>query len=335
MESSVAYLEGWLPIRLYPSSAQLMVDWCYLGEQRLTHPFFDQSVAAVLQHPFQTLFRHQTPIDTLLELAEERPGVPPAGFIFHLSRCGSTLISQMLAALPQHLVLSEPPPLNTVLGARRRDPQIGEAQQIGWLRGLVGALCQPRGGQERRAFIKFDSWNVLDLPLIRRAFPDVPWIFLYRDPVEVLVSHQTMPGMQMIPGTLRPDPFGISLAVTSTETLLEYGALVLARICAAALEHIEAEGGVLVNYTELPAAVETVVAPLFGLRPTAEEQAAMRRATGVHAKDPIRPFVADADTKRRAAPEELRRAAECHVGAYYTRLEELRRAQADDRTHLC
>ncbi|HEU4322775.1 MAG TPA: sulfotransferase [Roseiflexaceae bacterium] len=335
MESSVAYLEGWLPIRLYLLSARLMVDWCYLGDQRLTHPFFEQTVATALRHPFQALFRHQTPIDTLIDLAEERPGVPPAGFIFHLSRCGSTLISQMLAALPQHLVLSEPPPLNVMLGARRRDPQIDEEQQIAWLRALVAALCQPRGGQERLAFIKFDSWNVLDLSLIRRVFPQVPWIFLYRDPVEVLVSHQTMPGMQMIPGTLRPDPFGIPLAVTSAETLLEYGALVLARICAAALEHIEAEGGVLVNYSELPAAVETVVAPLFGLRSTPEEQTAMRQATGVHAKDPHRPFVSDADTKRRAAPAQLRRMVERHVGAYYARLEELRRCQIADRTHVC
>ena len=29
-------------------------------------------------------------------------------FVFHVSRCGSTLVSQMLAAVPQHLVLSEP-----------------------------------------------------------------------------------------------------------------------------------------------------------------------------------------------------------------------------------
>ncbi|GAB4191475.1 MAG: hypothetical protein OHK0022_05210 [Roseiflexaceae bacterium] len=327
MPSSVAYLEGWLPIRLYWASALPMVDWCYLGDQRLTHPFFEQTIAAALQHPFQALFRHQTPIDTLVELAEARPGVPPAGFIFHLSRCGSTLISQMLAALPQHLVLSEPPPLNAVLGMRRRDPQISEEQQIRWLRALVGGLCQPRSGQEHRAFIKFDSWHTLDLPLIRRAFPDIPWIFLYRDPVEVLVSHQTMPGMQMIPGAMQPDPFGIQMPITSAEALLEYGAAVLEQICAAALAYTGPEQGVLVNYTQLPVAVETVVAPLFGLQPTAKEWAVMRAATRVHAKDPHRSFVPDAKDKQRAAPEDLRRIVERRAGPQYARLEELRAEQ--------
>ena len=64
---------------------------------------------------------------------------------------------------------------------------IGE-QRIEWLRGVVSALGQPRLGTEKHLFIKFDAWKVLDLPLIRRAFPAVPWIFLYRDPVEVLTS---------------------------------------------------------------------------------------------------------------------------------------------------
>ena len=60
----------------------------------------------------------------------------------------------------------------------------------------------------RDYFVKFDSWNTLDLALIRRAFPDVPWIFLYRDPVEVIVSHMRQRGSQMIPGAfekLMPD----------------------------------------------------------------------------------------------------------------------------------
>lgn len=334
MDSSVAYLEGWLPIRLYWSPTGPMVDWCYLGEQRLTQPFFEQSVTAALRHPFQALFRHQTPVATLLDLACEQPGLPLAGFIFHLSRCGSTLLCQMLAALPEHLVLSEPTPLNAVLNARRHDPQIDQDRQIAWLRAMVAALCQPRGGQEQRAFVKFDSWNVLDLPLIRRAFPDVPWIFLYRDPVEVLVSHQTMPGMQMIPGAMRPDPFGIPLAVTSTDTLIEYGAAVLEQICAAALEHVGPQQGVLVNYTELSIAFEATIAPLFGLRPTPAQQEVMRQATAVNAKDPGRPFVPDSGSKQRAAPEQLRRIVERRVGVLYTRLEALRHQQSADRKHL-
>ena len=45
----------------------------------------------------------------LLDQAAAEPGIDPTGFIFHLARCGSTLVSQMLAALPEHIVLSEAP----------------------------------------------------------------------------------------------------------------------------------------------------------------------------------------------------------------------------------
>jgi hypothetical protein len=53
---------------------------------------------------------------------------------------------------------------------------------------MVAALGQARAG-ETRLFLKLDCWHMRDLPLFRRAFPNTPWVFLYRDPVEVLVSH--------------------------------------------------------------------------------------------------------------------------------------------------
>ena len=37
-----------------------------------------------------------------------RPALEPSGFVFHLSRCGSTLIANSLQTAPKALVLSEP-----------------------------------------------------------------------------------------------------------------------------------------------------------------------------------------------------------------------------------
>jgi hypothetical protein len=36
----------------------------------------------------------------------------PDGFVFHMSRCGSTLVAQMLAVVPDHVVVSEAEPLD-------------------------------------------------------------------------------------------------------------------------------------------------------------------------------------------------------------------------------
>src|ERR1700737_4120147 len=99
--------EGWIPIRLYWCEGRPMVDWVYLGKQRFEESFFDQTIERCLCNPFNLLFRQQTPIGVLGQWSEVRPGLRPTGFIFHISRSGSTLISQLLAALPWNIVISE------------------------------------------------------------------------------------------------------------------------------------------------------------------------------------------------------------------------------------
>ena len=45
---------------------------------------------------------------------------------------------------------------------------------------VVAALGQPQHPEERALFLKLDAWHTLELPLLQRAFPGVPWVFLYR-----------------------------------------------------------------------------------------------------------------------------------------------------------
>lgn len=185
-----------------------MVDWGYLGARRFIKPFFNQTVEQCVSHPADMLFRHKTPLEQLGEIMPSQPRVRPAGFIFHMSRCGSTLISQMLAAVPENIVLSEPAPLDTVLRAHFENPEITGEQRARWLQWLVGTWAWRRHPAEKNLFIKFDSWHTLFLPVIQRAFPEVPWIFVYREPLEVMVSQTRRRGGHMIPGALEPQLFG-------------------------------------------------------------------------------------------------------------------------------
>ncbi|HEX8529028.1 MAG TPA: hypothetical protein VF646_03365 [Cytophagales bacterium] len=317
-------LLGWVPIRLYRQDAQPMVDWCYLGEKRFTEPFFDDTINGCLRHPFNALFRHRTPIRKLAEWEREQPGIPPTGFIFHLSRCGSTLIAQMLAALPGHVVVAEAHPLDQALRAHLDDPGVTDDQRITWLRGLVSALGQPRAGGETRYFVKFDSWSTLALPLIRRAFPDVPWLFVYRDPVEVMASHRQRPGVHLVPGLLPPGLFSLDRESALAMPVDEYGARVLAAICGAALAGYGEGGGMLINYTQLPQAVFTTITGFFGFRCSPEEEEAMRSVTQVDVKNPAFPFAADAEAKQRRAGDALRRELEQWAMPWYRQLEALR-----------
>ncbi len=320
---TAAALEGWIPIRLCWREGRPMLDWCRLDGRRFTEPFFDETISACLQRPFNRLFRRLTPIDALLEWQERRPGVPPTGFIFHMSRCGSTLAAQMLAAVPRNIVLSEADPIDAVLRAALRDPHVAEADRRAWLRAVVSALGQPRGGDETRLFIKFESWHILELAMIREAFPGVPWIFLYRDPVEVLVSQARLQGHTMSPGLLTPRFLGLDPATALRMAPDEYCARFLARICQSALDHY-CNGGMLVPYRDLPEAVCSTIADFFGAPLPPAEAERMRQAARFDAKTPRSVFTADRAEKRRQATDAIREAAALWLDPVCRRLDQRR-----------
>jgi hypothetical protein len=49
-------------------------------------------------------------------------------------------------------------------------------------------MGRQRTSEQKAYFVKFTSYNVLFIDFIKAAFPDVPCLFLYREPGEVLVS---------------------------------------------------------------------------------------------------------------------------------------------------
>ncbi|HUD47747.1 MAG TPA: hypothetical protein VMR33_13015 [Candidatus Baltobacteraceae bacterium] len=318
---------GWMPIRLRWTQAGLTVDWGYLGDLRFTDPFFAQTVGQSLRNPAHLLFRHETPMETLGELHERSPGLPPTGFIFHGSRCGSTLISQMLAALPQNVVISESSPIDAVLRSHARDPGISEEQRVLWLRWLLNTLGQRRFAAEKRLFVKFDSWHALFMPIIERAFPTVPWIFVYREPVEVLMSQSRQMGAQMIPGVLEPALFGWDAEAAGRMSLGEYGGRVLNWIYKAGLERARSGRGRLVNYRQLPGIVWPSLMRYWGVDCAAEPPDAVARVCGFHAKNPVLPYVDDTDAKNRGAPEGMRGFARQWLDEVYQQLETQRLAQ--------
>jgi hypothetical protein len=315
--------DGWLPIRASWQGGELYAHWAYFGERRLRDPFFEGDVRRCLFEPFNRLFRYVTPIGTLAAWLKTRPHLEPSGFIFHMSRCGSTLVSQMLAALPSNIVVSEASPIDTAVQAGRWRPDLSEERQARWLSSIVGALGQKRSAGERRYFVKLDCWHTLALPLFRRAFPDVPWVFLYRDPVEVLVSQLRMPGTQMLPGGVGPNLYGIERSY-GPGTAEDYYARVLAKVTEPAVAHYAAGGGLLVNYRQLPDAIFTAILPHFGVECGEPDRTAMTEAARYDAKTPGFAFEPDSNAKQQAATPAARAAADRWLGELYRRLEALR-----------
>jgi hypothetical protein len=316
--------DGWIPIRVYPEATGYRVDWCYFGSRRLTEPFFRDSVQIALQEPFNLAFRQDTAIDALLDWAQVQPGIQPTAFIFHTSRCGSTLLSRMLMVLDSHVVVSEAPLLDAVLRAHYTRPLPAEVQ-VAWLRATLSALAQRRIGTESRFVVKLDAWNITELPLMRSAYPDVPWIFLYRDPLEVATSQLKMPGAYMVPGVLGPSVASIGADEAIAMPRVEFIARILGRIFESGLEGCRAFGGRPVHYRELPDALWTSLAADFGVPTDAVSVAALRDAARPDAKNPYFEFASDTEQKRCAASEELRHAVDRWAAPAYAALEALGR----------
>jgi hypothetical protein len=317
-------LDGWIPIRVVETQELPVVDWCHVGTTRLVEPFFEQTIEKCVRQPFNLLFRHQTSLEALAEWQEVRPGLAPDGFIFHMSRCGSTLLAQLLAALPQNIVVSEAPPIDSIL--RGRFGGATEEQKMTWLRGLLSALGQRRNGDEKQFFVKFDSWHTINLPLIRRAFPDVPWIFLYRDPLEVMVSQLKQGALHTVPGLIDLDLPGLDRAFAAQMPAEEYCARVLGQICAVGLEQLQS-GGRAVNYLELPDAVWTSLRDYFNLDWSDEELDRMRQVTQFDAKNPSLFFAPKSAEEQKAASPLVREMSACWIEPIYRELEARRQNQ--------
>jgi hypothetical protein len=238
-----------------------------------------------------------------------------------MSRCGSTLVTQMLAALPATVAISEAAPIDAMV-------QLGNSPGLA---AMLAAFGRRRTGAERHHVVKLDSWHALALPqLVQAAFSvqpvrSVPWVFLYREPVEVLVSQMRRRGSQTVPELVPPGLYGIENAEGMGGE--EYCARVLARIAAAAVGHYGSGGGLLVNYRELPDAVWTKILPHFGIACSDGERDIMRGAARQDVKSPAYAFAGDSEAKQREASDLIRTLAERHLGDVYRQLEALRAVQ--------
>jgi hypothetical protein len=311
-------LAHWTPIRLILEPPEPALDWCDLRGIRFGEPFFDQTVArwtsGVAPRPVIRT--------TLQELAalDGEPSLDPAGFVFHMSRCGSTLLSRLLSTLPGMVVAAEPGPINTLL---ETDPdRVDDEARVTVLRLLIRALGRIRAAEETDYVVKLSSWNVRLLPLFRRAFPDVPWVWVHRRPEEVMASILAGPPGWM---QLRHYPrraeylFGLDPFEVPNMAPEEFCARVLVAMIEAWLT-AAGERKLVVDYRELPSAVWERVAPFLGLMPSADDIARMAQEARYYAKDPVKRIFAGAAGAPPALPPSVIDLAQRLVDPVYARL---------------
>jgi hypothetical protein len=302
----------WLPVYV-TTMPEPSVDWAYVGAP---DALLDRLVLRrAMERPINRVFRKRMLLDDFIDGAED--GAALAGLLFHTGRCGSTLAARMFAAVQGVRVLSELPAVSQAiaLAAAALTGERGAA--------LLRAMMSAYGGRRatHRVIVRFEAHNALALALVAHAFARTPVAFLFRDPVEVLVSYQ--------------GDGGIAAAVSGNYALLwdrdelamwngdDLPLLVLTRICKRAVSFLSRHQGLAVNYRDMPEAVTETILPYFGIVPDDAARDAMRAIIPMNAKIGGVAFVDDSAEKQRRAGGALRARARSHLGDVYRTLETL------------
>ena len=311
-------IAGWRPARSVRGVDAPLFDWAWFGDAPLDDPFYEFQMRQMASRPLSLMFRTRTSLPALVNGHAAVDSIVPDGFIFHMSRCGSTLAGRMLAAVADHVVVSEAEPIDAVVQWATASDRTLEAQ-VAALRAIVAAVGRGRGAHGRRYFVKLNSWHTRALPLFRAAFPDVPWAFLYREPLEVMAALMRLPGSQALPGGLPPHV----LQIPDGEDLpMEvFCALAIERIGTAALDHLELGGGMLVDYANLIPDMMDRVPRHFRFVPDADEALAMAAAAKFDAKTPSARFEPDSASKRAEASALTVAAVTQHLRPLHARLQ--------------
>lgn len=286
--------------------------------------------------------------DDVINSLENKTGeeiyLQPTGFVFHMGRCGSTAVANMIASSPNHIVYSESGVIPDVLfGCAKLNCTPDETALAVKLAMLLMGKTSADGPQH--LFFKFQSTIVYEryLDWLEAAFPDTPWIFIARDPLPVMESmlehESTRPAKSKPPPCLRKEfKEGGALLEAAQELGLSPKSVTVDERCALHLRALlslaekaldeslrtdkKTPNGRLLLYenihTELPRLLESH----FGVHITAREQYSMWRVAAAYSKerDNTRVYVDDTGDKTQRSSRERSDSASKIAAPVFSRL---------------
>jgi hypothetical protein len=180
----------WLPVWVEPNCGRPAIGWLQCTGADFTEPFFHQTVARLIANGSPT---KTSSFDELISIETETFTYSPSCFILHISRCGSTAIANAVRAAGL-VVYSEPQPLVALLCMLRSSRQSRENQTDLIDRATKRAMSVfVNLAKGKPVFIKMPSWACMFARNIGNLYPAVPILFMYRNPVEIIVSIMERP----------------------------------------------------------------------------------------------------------------------------------------------
>jgi hypothetical protein len=299
-------IKNWVPYRLSEENDEHFCRWLYTGDVAYTDPFFNDTIARCKKLDNNSRFlRSLSSTDILPHWAQLVESISPTAIIFHISRCGSTLISQLLGLQPANIVLSEVPFIDELLRKGFRENKMNETLPL--VKAAIALYGARRTALQQQVFIKADSWHIHFYKELRSLYPSTPFIFLYREPDEVISSQQKKRGMQAVPGVIEPALFGFNIEEIVHLPLDEYMANVIETYLQTFIAILKEDKLTMaVNYNEGAINIVKKIASFTGISITEQEMQQMAERSGYHAKYPDQVF--DENLTKKTMPAYLQNA---------------------------
>lgn len=292
IDSNAIQLTGhWLPYRYHAKSKSIY--WC-LPKGHATEPFQDEYISRCRQQSLlNNIIQPRTALAGLSYQAAKATKVRPAGFIFHLSRCGSTLISGCLSELDTTCVFSESPVLTEIL----LDPELSTTAQQEHLQQLIDlqACVFP---SRPKVIIKWNAWDIFRWDLIREIYFDVPAIFLVRNPVEILASHNRASGRHMAGDLTLANIHSLFANWFNKECLLNKQIDVLEGLLLAMEKNVPNLNLRVIDYQQLDEDQQAAILAFMGGSENQNNYLKIKKRKQFHSKNPEQVFVLDTKEKQ-------------------------------------
>lgn len=304
--SSFAPDSNWIPVALDGSPGEPLVKWLKAGNALFSEPFFHQTLGRIKRSEVNRRHRNVTSsIGQLLTRAHLLDEKVPAALIFHTSRCGSTLLSQMLCTIEHNLVLAEVPLLDAILRLPYKNPGLDLNQTEPIYPAAVRLLAHSRPNAVRNLVVKTDSWHIFFYDTLRQLYPNTPFILMYRQPEQILASHQKQRGLQSIPGYLESSFTGILVEPSAYADLDGFFVRFLTAVFSRFIDIKSKDHNTFfINYNQGPETMLHAFMQCTGLHFSTEEYNAMVARARFDAKRPTEVF--STDSKSTEAPTSIK-----------------------------
>lgn len=248
MESIQQLISNWIPIKLIEKEKEVYFEWLYFSDIPFAEPFFEETIVKCKSHSYNSKpFKLVSTAENLIDWSKELDFVELKGLVFHVSRCGSTMLSQSLATCSENIMVSEAPIIDQILRSDAFDTEVKAVL----LKSVIRLLGQKRFAEQKNLIIKLDAWSIFKAPYLRSVFPEVPFALLYRNPGEVLRSHQNKAGMHMIPNLIPSKVFGITPKEIQDMSFRQYQVVVLEKYFRGFLDFYKTDrNAVMLNYND-------------------------------------------------------------------------------------